>query len=580
MKNRIASSFFAWWACLGTLQAADMPARPPNVVLVLADDMGWGDLACHGNTMLSTRSLDELHAQSIELEHFYVSPLCSPTRSSLLSGRHHLRLGVVSTSGGLEVMHGDERTLAEALKQAGYATGCFGKWHNGSNHPSTANGQGFDEFFGFSGGFFSNYFDPLLEHNGVASPTRGFITDVLADAAISFIESHRASPFFCYVPFNACHSPMQAPEELFKKYQKLGLNTADAAVYAMIENLDHNVGRILKKLDQLDLSTNTIVLFTTDNGPNTARFNGGMRGKKGLLFEGGLRAPCFIRWPGKLRAGQRIAEIAQHVDIFPTLLELSGLSPSSQRPLDGRSLVPLIRGEASSWPERRLFDISNHNGPDGVVIAEYPGTVRTSTHRWVHDGKQAMLFDLRKDPGEKINLADKEPELAAELQRTYLDWFRDATALSGGKLQRFPISLTDGTDLLIPSGQRIGGARLFGRGWDYDWALFPTPAAAIAWQLDVPVAGRYAISVLHTAKTIGGEVRVRIHDDEVRNAITTVYDPAEIPRPDLIPRWEVPDKIFQPFRLGELAFPAGSYQLEVTAAQGIEIQAVRLKRLP
>ena len=175
----------------------------PNILLILADDMGWGDLRCHGNNKLSTPSLDKLRTQSVELEHFHVSPICSPTRSSLLTGRHHARLNVINTSDSLEVMHGDETTLAEVLKPAGYVTGCFGKWHNGSNHPSTARGQGFDDFFGFSGGFFPNYFDAQLEHNGVSTPTKGFITDVLADAAMGFIERHKAQPFFCYVPFNA-----------------------------------------------------------------------------------------------------------------------------------------------------------------------------------------------------------------------------------------------------------------------------------------------------------------------------------------------------------------------------------------
>jgi hypothetical protein len=224
----------------------------PNILLILADDMGWGDLRCNGNDLLDTPSLDKLQAESVALQHFFVSPVCSPTRSSLLTGRHHFRLRVLNTTAGLEVMHGDEMTLAEALKPAGYINGCFGKWHNGANHPSTARGQGFDEFFGFNGGFFSNYFDPELEHDGVTAVRKGFITDVLADAAISFIEKHRSQPFFCSVPFNACHSPMQAPEDLFTKYSAKGFEPKTAAVYAMIENLDTNNGRMLAKLDALE----------------------------------------------------------------------------------------------------------------------------------------------------------------------------------------------------------------------------------------------------------------------------------------------------------------------------------------
>ncbi len=568
-------------APLAPLHAADAPSKTekPNILLILADDMGWGDLRCHGNDKLATPSLDRLRTQSVELEHFHVSPVCSPTRSSLLTGRHHARLQVINTSDGLEVMHGGETTLAEALKSAGYVSGCFGKWHNGSNHPSTARGQGFDEFFGFSGGFFPNYFDPTLEHNGVSTPTKGFITDVLADAAMSFIERNKARPFFCYVPFNACHSPMQAPQDLFEKYRGLGFEPKDAAVYAMIENLDRNVGRMLQKLDQLGLAGNTIVLFTTDNGPNTARYNGGMRGGKGSVFEGGLRVTCFLRWPDKLKAGSRIAEITQHVDVLPTLLELAGVPLPKGPPLDGLSLVPLLQGEASPWPQRTLFDITGRGGKDGDPIREYPGTARTPTHRWVHDGKQAMLFDLRNDPGEKTNLAAQQPELAAALQKDYLAWFHEVTAATKGKVARFPITLTEGTDLLIPNAARIGGARLFGKGWDYDWATFPTPAAAMAWRLEMPQAARYEVSVLHTAKTTGGKIRVSIGDSAARSTVTTVYDPPEIPRRDLIPRWEVPDKVFKPLDVGILAIPAGSHDLQVTGAPGIEIQAVRLKRV-
>jgi hypothetical protein len=396
---------------------------------------------------------------------------------------------------------------------------------------------------------------------------------------MSFIEQNKARPFFCYVPFNACHSPMQAPQDLFEKYRTLGFEPKDAAVYAMVENLDRNVGRILQKLDQTGLAANTIVLFTTDNGPNTTRYNGGMRGGKGSVFEGGLRVPCFIRWPEKLKAGSRVSEITQHVDVLPTLLELVAVPSPKRQPLDGVSLVPLLEGRAASWPQRTLFDLTGRGGKDGTVINEYPGTARTETHRWVHDGKQAMLFDLRIDPGEKTNLAPQQTALAAEMEKSYRNWFHEVTAACGGKVARFPITLTEGTDLPIANAVRLGGAQLFGKGWDYDWATFPTPAAAMAWRLSVPVAGRYDVGALHTAKTTGGEVRATVGDTAVRSVVAAVYDPPEIPRRDLIPRWEVPDKVFKPLGIGTITLSAGPLDLQITAAPGIEIQAVRLKRL-
>jgi sialate O-acetylesterase len=551
----------------------------PNILLILADDMGWGDLGCHGNDKLDTPSLDNLHRQSVQLEQFYVSPVCSPTRSSLLTGRHHFRLRVLNTTSGLEVMHGDEITLAEALNPAGYVSGCFGKWHNGANHPSTARGQGFDEFFGFVGGFFSNYFDPKLEHNGVTAVRNGYITDVLADAAMAFIERHRSGPFFCYVPFNAPHSPMQAPADLFEKYTQLGFEPKTAAVYAMVENLDANVGRMLAKLDALGLAENTIVMFASDNGPNTPRFNGVMRGGKGSLFEGGQRVPCFVRWPGKLESGRRVKRIAQHIDVLPTLLELADVPLPETLPLDGLSLAPLLRGDSAEWPERLLFEVSGRGGKDGTPIPKHPGTVRSDTHRWVHDNKQEMLFDLRNDPGEKNNVAAAQPDVAVQLSRAYDEWFDQAVAATEGRAQRFPITLDEETELLAPYAAREGDAKFYGKGWDNDWVVFPTDTAAAFWKLDVTSAGQFEVIVMHTAKTSIGKIRVSIGESQVEVPVTDIHDPPEIPRPDLFPRWEVPDKAFAPLRLGVIGISSGEQTLQLTATPGVEIQSVRLRRV-
>ena len=567
-------------APLAAMHAADDPAQKPNILLILADDMAWGDVRCHGNDKLDTPVLDRLKSQGVDCERFFVSPVCSPTRASLLSGRHHLRQGVLNTTSGLEVMHGREITLAEALKPAGYISGCFGKWHNGSNDPSTARGQGFDEFYGFSGGFFSNYFDPKLEHNGAPAVRKGFITDVITDAAIAFIDKNKTRPFFCYVPFNACHSPMQSPADLFEKYSELGFEPKTAAVYAMVENLDTNVGRLLAKLDSLGLTQNTIMMFASDNGPNTARFNGGMRGGKGSVFEGGQRVPCFIRWPGKLEPGTRVTQIAQHVDVLPTLLDLTGVPLPQEQPIDGVSLAPLLRGESpSSWPERVLFEVTPRGGKDGNPIAKYPGTARSGTHRWVHDGKQQMLFDLRNDPEEKNNLAAEHPAIAASLSHAYDEWFHTAVASTAGRVQRFPITLAEGTELLAPYAAIEGGARFFGQGWDNDWAIFPTNTAAIVWNIDVPHGGQYEVTALHTAKTPGGKIQVTVVGSSIATSIVAAYDPPEIPRRDLVKRWEVPDKVFAPLMLGTLAVPAGVQRLKVAAHPDIEIQSIRLARV-
>ncbi|HLL95021.1 MAG TPA: sulfatase-like hydrolase/transferase, partial [Spirosoma sp.] len=238
-----------WGAVLfGSVVLLVAPAyRPvgdrPNVLFILTDDQGWGDLGLHGNPHVETPHLDQLARDGAQFERFFVSPLCAPTRASLLTGRYHLRTGTVSVTGGWERMNADEQTLAEIFKQNGYATGCFGKWHNGEHYPEDPIGQGFDEFLGFCAGHWNNYFDTELQHNDEMVPTRGFITDVLTDAAIGFIENNKEKPFFCYLPYNAPHSPFQVPDRYFDKCKARGLDDQNACVYGMVENLDDNIGR-------------------------------------------------------------------------------------------------------------------------------------------------------------------------------------------------------------------------------------------------------------------------------------------------------------------------------------------------
>jgi arylsulfatase A len=275
----------------------------------------------------------------------------------------------------------------------------------------------------------------------------------------------------------------------------------------------------------------------------------------------------------------RVPQIAQHVDVLPTLLDLAGVPLPQTQPLDGMSLAPLLRGENVTWPERRLFEVSGRGGKDGTLIPKYPGTVRSDTHRWVHDNKQEMLFDLRNDPGEKTNLAAEEPETAARLSAAYDEWFRAAVAGTEGKVQRFPITLTDGTELLAPFATLEGDAKFFGRGWDNDWIVFPTETAAGVWSLELPQAGTYEVTALHTAKEPGGKIKITAGEQFVETPLTAAHNPPEIPRRDLVPRWEVPDKAFAPLKLGTLRISGGLQRLQISAAPGIEIQTLRLMRV-
>ncbi len=328
-------------ALCGTVLTGQQPPSRPNIIVFLADDQGWGDLGITGNTNLSTPRIDSIGRDGAVLQHFYVSPVCAPTRAELLTGRYYPRGGVYGTSARAERLNLDEKTIADALKAAGYATGAFGKWHNGSQSPYHPNARGFDEFYGITQGHWGHYFDTPMDHNGVPERGKGFIADDLTDRAMQFITRHRRRPFFAYIPFNTPHSPMQVPDRFYRRFagRDLPLRAADRtsedlemtrAALAMVENIDWNVGRMLDHLDRLQLSRDTIVIYFSDNGPAAARWNGGLKGRKGSLDEGGIRSPFLIRWPGRIRPGTTIPQIASAVDLLPTLAGLAGIRAATR----------------------------------------------------------------------------------------------------------------------------------------------------------------------------------------------------------------------------------------------------------
>ena len=294
--------------------------KSPNVIIVLSDDQGWGDLSVNGNTNLSTPNIDKIAESGVTFDRFYVCAVCSPTRAELLTGRYHVRGGVYSTSAGGERLDLDETTIAEVFKNAGYKTAAYGKWHNGMQPPYHPNARGFDDFYGFCSGHWGNYFSPMLEHNGEIVKGNGFITDDLTNHGIEFIEKNKENPFFLYLPLNTPHSPMQVPDKYWNRFaeKELKMRNRDPereniqftkAALAMCENIDWNVGRIIQKLDELNLSENTIVIYFSDNGPNSWRWNDGMKGRKGSTDEGGVRSPLMIKWPGKLKPGKKITKL-------------------------------------------------------------------------------------------------------------------------------------------------------------------------------------------------------------------------------------------------------------------------------
>ncbi|MCI0637583.1 MAG: arylsulfatase [Gemmataceae bacterium] len=459
--------FWTLAACLLTPAStvAQETKKQPNVIVIIADDMGHGDLGFHGNPKIKTPNLDKLAKESVRMKNFYVSPVCSPTRSSLLTGRYNYRTGVVDTFVGRSLMYPDEITLAELLLGAGYRTGIFGKWHLGDNFPLRAMDQGFEEALVLKGGGIGqpsdppggeSYFDPVLQHNGKQVQKKGYCSDVFTESAIDFIGKSRDQPFFVYLAFNAPHDPLQVPDEYHAPYQKMNLAPdmfpdighpfkdkfnpeAVAKIYGMVTNIDDNIGKLLAKLDEWKLAENTIVIFLTDNGPQNARYNSGMRGRKGTVFEGGTRVPFFVRWPAQLPGGRDIDRIAAHIDVTPTLLAACGVAPPEKVKIDGKNLLPLWKGEKVDWPDRLLF-FQWHRGDTPQMYRAF--AVRSQQYRLVQpegvpEKKGAkildlkppdwkyLLFDIEKDPFEKEDIAAKNEELVEEMKLAHLRWFKE-----------------------------------------------------------------------------------------------------------------------------------------------------------
>lgn len=427
-----------WMLLILLLLASDLTlAKQPNVVLILTDDQGYGDVGAHGNAKIKTPNLDKLWSESVRLTDYHVDPTCSPTRSALMTGRYSTRTGVWHTIMGRSMMSTDEVTLAEMFASAGYQCGMFGKWHLGDNYPLRAQDQGFHTAVYHGGGgvgqgpdyWGNDYFDDIYWRNGKTEKFEGYCTDIWFSEATKFIEENKDQPFFCYIATNAPHGPYLVAEEYSKPYTKAGIPSPMDKFYGMITNIDQNVGKLREKLNELGLSENTIFIFTTDNGTAAgvanrrgedgwAGFNDGMRGQKGSEYDGGHRVPFFIHWPaGNLSKGRDVPQLAAHVDVLPTLADLTGIELPTANPLDGKSLKPLLYGQKIAWPARTLFVHSQR--------IQHPEKWRKSavmTERWrLVNGKE--LFDIQADPGQKTNLAQEHPEIVAELSGVYEKWW-------------------------------------------------------------------------------------------------------------------------------------------------------------
>ena len=436
----------ACFGVCGKVRAQALSRRSPNIIFVLTDDQGYGDLSCTGNPILKTPNIDRLHDEGVRFTDFHVSPTCAPTRSALITGRHEFKNGVTHTILERERLTLKATTLAQVLKRAGYTTGIFGKWHLGDEPAFQPNRRGFDEVFIHGGGGIgqtypgscgdapgNTYFNPAILHNGIFEKTDGYCTDVFFRQAIRWMDANRGSrPFYAYIACNAPHEPLQVRPEDEARYAGKVDDPRAAKFFGMIANIDDNVGRLLDKLSEWQIERDTLVVFMNDNGGTggVRVYNAGMRGQKVTAFLGGTRAASFWRWPGTLKPAD-VDALAAHIDFFPTIAEIAGakLAGKVKSQVEGRSLVPLLRNPGAPWPDRTLF---THVGrwPRGTPPADFKYaacSVRTPNWHLVSASngnvRNWMLFDVKADPGERMDVAASHPEIVASMDSSFDRWW-------------------------------------------------------------------------------------------------------------------------------------------------------------
>lgn len=449
MKNYIGSVMTGFVVALAATLPADAAEPPsnrrPNIILVMPDDVGYGDYACLGNPLMRTPSVDAFKREALLFTQFHVSPTCSPCRSALMSGRHEFKNGVTHTILERERMSLQTVTLAQTLKSAGYTTGIFGKWHLGDEAAYRPENRGFDEVYIHGGGGIGQTYPgscgdapgntnigPTLWHNGKFEKTTGYCTDLFFGQAIRWMDAKRAGrePFFAYIPLNAAHGPHVVPEEYYRQYRgKPGVNEDTARFLGMVENIDTNFGTLLGKLQEWGIRENTLVIyFSGDNGgtAGTEIFNAGMRGGKGTPYQGGTRAAAFFRWPaGGIPAGAQCNALSAHIDIYPTLAEITGAKMSAEvrKQVEGRSLWPLLKDPKADWPDRMLVHHVGRWAKGEAAGAKYRRcAIQDSRFTLVNNDE---LYDLQADPGETRNVLAEHPEAVAKLRAAYDRWWND-----------------------------------------------------------------------------------------------------------------------------------------------------------
>ncbi len=435
----------------------------PNIIIMMSDDQGYGDLGAHGNPYLKTPNIEKIGKQGLEMDTFITYPNCSATRAGLMTGRYPYRTGVTAVTQVDHLMNASEVTLAEILRDNGYSTGIFGKWHIGDNYPMRPTDQGFEEALVHKGGGIgqaagpagNTYFDPILEHNNVSTKYEGYVDDIFTEAALDFIDDKKDEdkPFLVYLATNLPHFPLQVPDSLADRFRKMGLHEDNALTFGMIESIDYNVGRVLKKVKDAGIEKDTIVIFMSDNGPRDrrtkndsypGRWVANLRGTKTSVYDNGIRVPFFVSWPGVLDKGIKTDTMGTMIDIMPTLLDAADIDIPDNLEIDGKSLLPVWKQEEDTTLDDRNFFVQMHYGPTPFKYMHF--TVRGQKYKLIspHDFPHGILFqptddeleqvlanlelyDLENDPSERINIAADHPEIVEEYLAQYEAWFDEVT---------------------------------------------------------------------------------------------------------------------------------------------------------
>ncbi|MDR1202587.1 MAG: arylsulfatase [Tannerellaceae bacterium] len=549
------------------MQTIHAQNEQPNIIVIMADDQGWGDLSFNNNQSVCTPNIDRIAKEGVHFTNFYVCPVSSPSRAEFLTGRYAARGGVSDVSRGGERLNLNEITIADYLKQAGYATAAFGKWHNGTQYPYHPNARGFDTFFGFCSGHWGNYWNPMLEYNGEIVEGKGFIIDELTNKAINYIKKNKNNPFFVFIPFNTPHSPMQIPDKWWNKVKDRPIRqqgdkedtSFTKAALALTENIDWNVGRIMNSIQQLGIENKTIIIYLSDNGPNSNRWNGDMKGIKGSTDEGGVKSPLFIKWPDKIKNAKSIEQLSGIVDLMPTLLDLTGIKIEYKNRIDGISLKEFLI-ERHPTIERTLFSHWNQKT-----------AVRTQDYLLNSEDK---LFNTSKDRSQQIDLTDQHKEIFDKL-KSLKEMYKTEilSELQNKDTRPFIIAHPDERFSKLPARDGIpyGNIQRSNKYPNSSYFInWIDTSDSISWNVKVEEPGTFEAMIYYicTHENIGSTLRLSVGNSELTSQLTKVNDTpmlgAEL---DRVPRTESYSKGFKPYSLGTIILEKGEMSVSLKALQ-------------